>query len=85
MFNPDFKVKTLTDGVTKKDVAVLENPDYVSLNKLAINFSDGFVTVGNKIHPEVEEYLKASKKPVIQHNPETYIQDYGAFYEKLLS
>jgi starch synthase len=84
-FNPDFKTKVLTDGVTKKDVAVLENSDYVALNKLAINFSDGFITVGDQINPEVDEYLKTSRKPVIQHNPETYIQDYGAFYEKLLS
>jgi len=53
------------------------------LSKLAINFSDGFVTVGDHIHPEVEEYLKTTKKPVIQHNPETYIQDYGAFYDTL--
>ena len=83
-FNPEFRIKALTDGVTKKDVAILENSDYVTLNKLAINFSDGFITVGNNIHPEVDECLKGSKKPVIQHNPETYIQDYGAFYEKLL-
>ncbi len=84
-FASDFKTKALTDGVSKKDVAVLENADYVSLNKLAINFSDGFVTVGDSIHPEVSEYLEASKKPVIHHNNESYIQDYGEFYEKLLS
>jgi len=84
-FNTDFRVKALTDGVTKKDTSVLEKPDYVTLNKLAINFSDGFIIVGDQINPEVEEYLKASHKPVIQHHPESYIQDYGAFYEALLS
>ncbi len=84
-FNPDFKTKALTDGVSKKDVAVLESSDYVGLNKLAINFSDGFVTVGDSIHPEVTEYLQASKKPVLQHRAESYVQDYGEFYEKLLS
>jgi len=82
--NHDFKTKAITDGVTKKDVAVLENPDYVALSKLAINFSDGFVIVGDNIHPEIDEHLKMSNKPVIRHNPETYIQDYGAFYDELL-
>ena len=82
--NPDFRLKASIDGVTKKDVAILEKPDYVTLTKLAINFADGFITVGDQIHPEVEEYLKASNKPVIQHHPESYIQDYGAFYESLL-
>ena len=84
IFSPDFKTKVLTDGITKKDVAMLETPDYVALNKLAINFSDGFIIASDQINPQVEEYLRASAKPVIQHNPETYIQDYGAFYEELL-
>ena len=83
-FNNDFKTKALTDGITKKDIAVLENPDYAALSKLAINYSDGFVIVGDNIHPEVEEYLKMSNKPFIRHNPEDYIQEYGAFYDELL-
>ena len=83
-FDSDFKAKAMTDGITKKDISVLERPDYLTLNKLAINFSDGFVTVGDQIHPGVDGYLKASQKPVIQHNPETYIQDYGTFYDQLL-
>jgi len=84
-FDPDFKNKALTDGITKKDISVLEKPNYVTLNKLAISFADGFVIVNEHIHPEVEEYLKASEKPFIYHNPETYIQDYGTFYENLLN
>ena len=84
-FDSEFKNKAITDGITKKEISTLEKPNYVTLSKLAINFSDGFVIVGDQIHPEVEEYLKASNKPVIYHNPETYIQDYGAFYESLLS
>jgi len=82
-FNPDFKIKAVTDGITKKDVSVLEKPNYVTLSKLAINFSDGFVIVGDEIHPAVEEYMRASNKPIIHHHPETYIQDYGAFYDSL--
>ena len=83
-FNPDFKAKAFLDGIAKKDLAVLDKPNYVTLTKLAINFSDGFVTVGDEIHPGVLDILKASNKPVIQHNPETYIQDCENLYAELL-
>jgi starch synthase len=83
-FNTDFKTKAHIDGVAKKDLAVLDKPNYLTLNKLAINFSDGFIVVGDEIHPGVEEHMKASNKPVIKHNQETYIQDYGEFYDELL-
>jgi starch synthase len=84
LFDPEFKTKASIDGVTKKDLSVLEKPNYVNLNKLAINFSDGFVTVGEGIHQGVLDLLKAGAKPVIQHNPETYIQDCERLYEELL-
>lgn len=84
-FSSDFKDKVLTDGVTQKDVSKLENAGYVGLSKLAVDFSDGFITVGDAIHPEVKEYVYASQKPVIQHNSDSYIQDYGTFYEKIVA
>ena len=84
-FNAEFKTKAVTDGIAKKDVAVLDKPNYVTLCKLAANFSDGFVFVGDQIHPVVEEYVNASGKPVIRHDPETYVQDYGQFYDSLFA
>jgi starch synthase len=83
-FNPNFKIKAAVDGVTKKDLSVLDKPNYLTLNKLAINFSDGFVIVGEQTYRGVEDYVKASNKPFIRHNPETYIQDYEKLYEDLL-
>ena len=83
-FNPEFKTKAYTDGIAKKDLAVIERPSYVSLSKLAVNFSDGLITVG-EVNPDLEAYAKASNKPLIEHNTETYAMDYMNFYEKLLS
>ncbi|MDR1673516.1 MAG: glycogen/starch synthase [Bacteroidales bacterium] len=83
LFPDNFKNKAIIDGISKKDVAVLSENGYIAVNKLAINHSDGFVLI-NSIHPEVEDYIKASKKPCILHNDETYIADYEAFYEELL-
>ena len=82
--NSEFKTKVYTDGVTKKDLVVVEKPNYVNVTRLAMNFSDGFITVGDKINPQLKEYVKASNKPTIKHNPETYVQDYTEFYEELL-
>jgi len=83
-FNPNFRTKIYTDGITKKDLTVLEKPNYLTLSKLAVDYSDGFIIVGDNINKQLEEYLIASDKPVIRHNPETYIQDYTTFYEELL-
>ena len=80
----EFKIKALADGILKKDMAVLDRPNYVNINKLAINFSDAFITVGDQINPAVEEYAINSCKPIIKHNPETYFQDYTALYDDLL-
>jgi starch synthase len=84
MFSPDFKTKAITDGIAKKDVSMLADANYVALSKLSITYSDGFVLVGDT-HPEVVSYLTAAKKPFIRHNEETYVEDYGAFYDKVLS
>ena len=83
-FNSEFKSKVFIDGVAKKDVAVLDKPTYFSLTKVAANFSDGFIFVGDEINKSVEDFILASNKPYIRHNPETYIQDYGNFYDELL-
>ena len=83
VFNPEFKTKAHTDGIAKRDLAVLDKPNYLTLSKLAINFADGLVTVGD-VRPDVDAHIKASNKPVIQHNPDTYIDDYEEFYNELL-
>jgi starch synthase len=84
-FNNDFKLKVHTDGVTQKDVAVINKPTHQNLNKLAINFADGLVTVGNQISPIVLEHIKNSNKPLIQHDPQTYIKDCANLYNDLLA
>jgi len=83
-FNPEFQLKAYVDGVAKKDLAVINKPTYLSLSKLTINFADGFVLVGDDINPAVKDYLIASNKPYIQHNPDTYVKDYEALYEELV-
>jgi starch synthase len=52
--------------------------------KTAIDFSDGIIFGSEKINPELEEYAKTSKKPVLEyHSPETYVDAYNEFYDNL--
>lgn len=82
--NKNFKKKLLLKGVTANDVKVLENPDYVNVSKLAIQFSDAVVQGTQQINPEVGEYIRETGKNFLSWQPkETYIDTYNEFYDKV--
>ena len=84
--NKAFKNKVIIDGINKKDVAVAENPDYVNMSKLAIQYSDGVIFANANVNPEVKEYVDASGKPHLPFNGlENYLDEYEQFYEKILA
>ncbi|PID95698.1 MAG: glycogen synthase [Bacteroidetes bacterium] len=81
----DFKDKILVDGVEKKDVAGLENADYVSLHKFAIDYSDAVIMGSENINEEIKSYAQASKKPFLEYqSKEEYVDAYSKFYDELL-
>jgi starch synthase len=83
--NKAFKNKAKFDGVTEKDVNVLEDPTFLNLSKLAINLSDGVIYGHPNINPDVKAYAEASKKPILEYHPvETYLDAYQNFYNKIL-
>ncbi len=84
--NKSFRNKILMDGITKKDLAVIENPDFLNLTKLAIQFSDG-VIIGNKnVIGAVEEHIKTTGKSYLPFNDSgNIIDEYALFYEKILT
>ena len=91
VFTPMFKQKAMTEGVTKKDLTLLDDaPNYVTLSQLAINFSDGIIAGSETIDPAVEKYARRSGKPFLAyHQPKegeeyNYIDDYAAFYDRML-
>lgn len=82
--DPEIKTKVLLDGMVPEDVSLLENPDYVSLSKLAINYSDAVIQGTKHIHPKLEKYIAETGKPFLGYQPkETYIDAYDDFYEKV--
>lgn len=84
-FNKSFQKKLLIEGVTEKDVSIVENPTYVNIGKLAIDYSDGVIFGSSKINQDIDNYLKIIDKPVLGYKTEEeYIDAYSEFYDEIL-
>ncbi|MBN1951255.1 MAG: glycogen/starch synthase [Bacteroidales bacterium] len=74
------------DGLEKSDLEVISDPDYESLMKLAINFSDGMIMGSENINKNVQKYAEDTGKPFLTfQSEENYIQAYSDFYDTILS
>ena len=81
----DFKDKLLYENITKNDVSILKNPNYVNLSKLAIEMSDATIIGSETINPEISSFIKNSKKPYLEFKTEEeYIDAYSNFYDEIL-
>ncbi|MBC8266944.1 MAG: glycogen/starch synthase [Flavobacteriales bacterium] len=72
--------------LNEKDIEVLKKPDCLSLNKLAIDYADAIIKVGNKIDKRILKHIDACKKPVMIHpggEDGEYAREYASFYEEL--
>lgn len=77
--------KATWEGIEKGDVELLKTPNYVNLQKTAIDFSDAVIKASPKINTDLEKYIKKSGKPTLDyHKPEDYIDAYSDFYDEVL-
>jgi starch synthase len=84
--NKSFKNKIIIDGINKKDITILENPDFTNLSKLAIQYSDGLIIGNPNVNEALKEHIAASGKSWLPFNGmENYIDEYADFYEKVLA
>jgi starch synthase len=85
VLNKDFGNKIKLEGILPKDLKHYKNPNYVSLMKAAIDFSDAIIIGSPKINPDVYRYLKESEKPYLEFQTmENYIDAYSDFYDEIL-
>lgn len=85
-FNLEIKKKLLLENITKKDLELLNTPDYINLTKFALKYSDGIVVESPKIAPELEQHIKTKKAPVLEYSgTDNYVEDINSFYEKVLN
>lgn len=80
----DFSEKLQLEGITKEDVSVINEPSFVNVSKLGINFSDAIIKGTDNINKDVEKYIHSTDKLVLDcQTRETYIDAYNDFYDKV--
>ena len=84
--NNKFSKKLMIEGVTEKDVNILNPPDFVNLSKLAINYSDGVIFGSDSVSPELKKFIEDKNKPLLEYQPaEEYVDLYSDFYDNILN
>ncbi len=95
LFEDDFKMpfrslfadKLLLDGIEPSDVAHLKNSDidYVKLNQLAIDYSDGVIQSMPNTNTDVVNYIQSIGKKFLPYKEdEDYADDYVRFYDSVM-
>lgn len=84
--NKSLSEKLIENNVSSKDVDTIKNPDWESMTKFAIQYSDGIIMGSNNLDEKTKDFIKATGKPYLdEHDEETYIDKYNDFYDKLIS
>jgi starch synthase len=69
------------DAIEDDAIAVLKDPTYTNMMKVAIQNSDAVIIGSPDIDPELQEYLDTLTKPVLKyHKLEEFSQGYTDFY-----
>ena len=73
--------KIAEDGININEISVINEPTFVNLSKLAIDYSDATIKGSELIDTDLENYMKSSKKPFLDYqSKENYIDSYFDFY-----
>ena len=77
--------KVKFDNIDASAIQVLENPSYINLMKVAIDYSDALIKGSAELPKELEDYLEASKKPVLDYfSQEDFAEPYADFYNNTI-
>jgi len=80
-----FRTKLKMGGISNEDTEWVDDPSFVNLSKMAIQYSDAVIQDSPKINSELTEYIHSSGKLFLDYQPEnTYIDTYNEFYDKVL-
>ena len=84
--NKKFKKKILVEGINDEDLSVLKSNDFIDVNKLAINYSDGIISGSNKLPSELQGFIEGKKLPFLEYQGnKNYLDAYTNFYSKILN
>lgn len=84
--NPDIKKKLLLENINKKNLELLNTPNYINLTKFALKYSDGIVVGSPSIDTELEQHINTENKPVLKYSGmDDYVDQINSFYDKVLN
>ncbi len=85
-FSADFSEKVHFDGILESDIATIKtHADWIAVNKLVIEQSDGIVCGEEQVNEELLAYCKELGKPILPYQgTENYTEAYSEFYDSLL-
>lgn len=83
--NANLANKLKHENIAVKDLKHYKKPDFVSIMKAAVDFSDGVIFSSPVVNSQLEEYVKSSGIKYLPVQPEeTYIDAYNDFYDQIL-
>ena len=81
----NFRNKLAMNNIEKEDTELIDEPNYVNLSNLAVQYSDAVIQGSAKINSEISEFIQTSGKLFLEYQPEqTYIDAYNDLYDKIL-
>ena len=79
--NKDMFNKIKFDNIDEEAFRILEEPSYTNLMKVAIDYSDALIIGSKNIPSNLDDYLKASKKPILDYKTkDEFGEAYTAFF-----
>ena len=70
------------DNIDDDKIKILETPSYTNLMKVSINHSDALIIGSENIPKDLEAYLKASNKPILEYK---HKDEFGEAYSEFLN
>lgn len=84
--NKAFGKKLMMDGLPQKDLAVLDEPNFINYHKLVVNMADGIILGSKQIQKDILQYVEKSGKLVLPYQDlDTYVDAYSVFYDQVLN
>jgi starch synthase len=84
-FASNFSEKIKTGGISDGVLQYYDNADYVSIMKSAADYADAFIVSEENVNPELLEYVRDSKKPILEYQgDEDYFDAYNQFYDQII-
>ena len=84
--NPEFASKIASEGVTDKNLEILQDPSHENLCRFVLDYADGVVLASDRLSDEVLKIVRECGKPVLEYqSPDApdFFDNYNRFYDEI--